>query len=99
MASPIRLWNVDQSQLDIDERLLGTNHGRYEGMHLLSTCMRRSDNKHVSQLQKVFRMKGHLGAKTLEGFNPSDLDAVLVNILYNHPIQVLFRQHEVTSNI
>lgn len=70
------------------------------GMHPVSTCVRRVDNKVIPQIKKVLQVKGHLWAETLQRCDPGDLnvlstdvlDVLSTNVLINSPIRVLLRQ-------
>ena len=58
-------------------------------MHLVTKRILGMDNKPVFDLQEMFSIKGHLCAQSSWKIDPSDLDELLVNILFDNLIQLL----------
>ena len=60
-----------------------------KSMHPMSKRVLGLDNEPVSNLQEVFNIKGYLWAQSSRRIDPSNLDVLLVNILYDDLIQLL----------
>ena len=52
-----------------------------KSMHLVTERVLGSDNEHVSDLQEVLSLKGHLWAQPSREIDPCDLNELSVNIL------------------
>ena len=84
MASPIRVWDVviflDLKQMGACLELI---KGDLEAVHLFSKCICRFANKSISQHHEMLRKKINLGAETLKGGDPSDLDVLVFGVTPN----------------
>jgi hypothetical protein len=71
-----------------------TEEWNQESMHPMLKPIWGTNNKAISQLQKVFCIEGHLGAKPTQRINPSNL-----NKFSEDPIELLFIRQESTKGI
>ena len=65
---------------------MGSNSELFErdpkSMDRVTKCVLGSDNEPVSELQEALSIKGHLWAQSSWRVNPSNLDELLVDIVF-----------------